>query len=130
MGAAHARAIGPTCEVSGPRANERAHARCEERRQLARSEQFRMQLNWVNFQQCPQTLQFQQYGCAVRHGVGGIACDIRGKLAGRESCAATQSSAGSAASDVPAAWRSEYRRRKQPAQAPPRQIKGPRTGSH
>ena len=130
QGAAHARAIGPTCEVSDLRANERAHARGEERRQLARSEQFRMQLNWVNFQQCPQTLQFQQYGCAVRHGVGGIACDIRGKLAVRESCAATQSSAGSAASDVPAAWRSEYRRRKQPAQAPPRQIKGPRTGSH
>ena len=35
QGAAHARAIGPTCEVSDPRANERAHARGEERRQLA-----------------------------------------------------------------------------------------------
>ena len=56
----------------------RAHARGEERRQLARSQQFRMQLNWVNFQQYLQTLQFQQYGYEVRHGVGGIACDIRG----------------------------------------------------
>jgi len=37
-----------------------------------------MQLNWVNFQQYLQTLQFQQYGYEVRHGVGGIACDIRG----------------------------------------------------
>ena len=55
-GAAHTNTIGPTCEVSGPRANQRVHVRGEERRQLARSEQFRMQLNWVNFQQCPQTL--------------------------------------------------------------------------
>ena len=106
-----------------------------------RSEQFRMQFDWVNFQSCPQTLQFQQYGCAVRHSVGGIACDIRGKLAGRESCAATHSTAGStatgaagsaagsAASDVPVAWHGEYRRRKRPTQAPPRQIKGPRTGT-
>ena len=52
-----------------------------------------MQFDWVNFQQCPQTLQFQQYGCAVRHSVGGIACDIRGKLAGRESCTTTHSTA-------------------------------------
>ena len=62
-----------------------------------RSEQFRMQFDWVNFQSCPQTLQFQRYECAVRHSVGGIACDIRGKLAGRESCAATHSTAHSAA---------------------------------
>jgi len=106
-----------------------------------RSEQFRMQFDWVNFQSCPQTLQFQRYECAVRHSVGGIACDIRGKLAGRESCAATHSTAGStatgaagsaagsAASDVPVAWHGEYRRRKRPTQAPPRQIKGPRTGT-
>ena len=51
----------------------------------------------MNFQQSPQTLQSQRYGCAVRHSVGGIACDIRGKLAGRESCATTHSTAGSAA---------------------------------
>ena len=70
QGAAHARAIGPTCEVSDPRANERAHARGEERKQLARSEQFRMQFDWVNIQQRPQTLQSQQYGCAVRHSAG------------------------------------------------------------
>ena len=34
-GAAHAHAIGPTCEVSDPRAKCRAHVRGEERRQLA-----------------------------------------------------------------------------------------------
>ena len=65
QGAAHARAIGspcglegpradwrvpvriggPTREVSNPRANKRAHVRGEERRQLARSEQFRMQFD-------------------------------------------------------------------------------------
>ena len=76
VGVAHAHTIGPTREVSDPRARCRAHARGEERRQLARSEQFRMQFDWVNFQQRPQTLQFQQYGNAVRHSVGGIACDI------------------------------------------------------
>ena len=54
----------------------------------------------MNFQQCPQTLQFQRYGRAARHSVGGIACDIRGKLAGRESCATTHSTAGSAATDA------------------------------
>ena len=31
---------------------------------------------------------------------GGIACDIRGKLAGRESCTTTHSTAGSAATDA------------------------------
>ena len=31
---------------------------------------------------------------------GGIACDIRGKLAGRESCTTTHSIAGSAATDA------------------------------
>ena len=65
-----AHTIGPTREVSGPRANQRTHARGEERKQLARSEQFRMQFDWVNFQQRPQTLQSQQYGCAVRHSAG------------------------------------------------------------
>ena len=40
-----ARNSGPTCEVLDPRANERVHARGEERRQLARSEQFRMQFD-------------------------------------------------------------------------------------
>ena len=35
-GAAHTHTIGPTCEVSGPRANQRVHVRGEERRQLAR----------------------------------------------------------------------------------------------
>ena len=75
----------------------RAHARGEERRQLARSQQFRMQFDWVNFQQYLQTLQFQRYGRAARHSVGGIACDIHGKLTGRDSCATTRSTAGSAA---------------------------------
>ena len=70
LGAAHAHTIRPTREVSDPRANQRVHARGEERRQLARSEQFRMQFDWVNFQQRPQTLQSQQYGCAVRHSAG------------------------------------------------------------
>ena len=51
----------------------------------------------MNFQQCPQTLQSQRYGCVVWRGVGGIACDIRGKLAGRGSCAAARGTAGSAA---------------------------------
>ena len=40
-----ARNSGSTREVSNPRANERAHVRGEERRQLARSEQFRMQFD-------------------------------------------------------------------------------------
>ena len=150
-GAAHAHTIGPTREVSDPRAYHRTHARSVGPRRIpsdprarrgtqaarARSQQFRMQFNWVNFQQCPQTLQSQRYGRAERHSVGGIACDIHGKLTGRESCATTHSTAssaagstaGSAASDVPAAWHSEDRRRKRPAQAPPRQIKGPRTDS-
>ena len=100
----HVRIRGPAPAIADPRANERAHVCGEERRQLARLEQFRMQFDWVNFQSCPQTLQFQRYGCAVRHSVGGIACDIHGKLAGRESCAATHSTAGSAASDVPVTW--------------------------
>ena len=56
-----------------------------------------MQFDWVNFQQYLQTLQFQRYGRAVRHSVGGIACDIHGKLTGRESCATTRSTASSAA---------------------------------
>ena len=56
-----------------------------------------MQFDWVNFQQYLQTLQFQRYGCVVWRGVGGIACDIRGKLAGRGSCAAARGTAGSAA---------------------------------
>ena len=75
----------------------RVPARGEERRQLARSQQFRMQFDWVNFQQYLQTLQFQRYGRAARHSVGGIACDIHGKLTGRDSCATTRSTAGSAA---------------------------------
>ena len=45
-----ARNSGSTREVSNPRANERVHVRGEERRQLARSEHFRMQFDWVNFQ--------------------------------------------------------------------------------
>ena len=75
----------------------RVPARGEERRQQARSQQFRMQFDWVNFQQYLQTLQFQRYGRAARHSVGGIACDIHGKLTGRDSCATTRSTAGSAA---------------------------------
>ena len=75
----------------------RVPARGEERRQLARSQQFRMQFDWVNFQQYLQTLQFQRYGRAARHSVGGIACDIRGKLTGRDSCATTHSTASSTA---------------------------------
>ena len=51
----------------------------------------------MNFQQCPQTLQFQRYGRAARHSVGGIACDIHGKLTGRDSCATTHSTASSTA---------------------------------
>ena len=37
----------------------------------------------------------------MRHGVGGIACDIHGKLAGRESCTTTRGTAGSAATSAP-----------------------------
>ena len=81
----------------------RVPARGEERRQLARSQQFRMQFDWVNFQQYLQTLQFQRYGRAARHSVGGIACDIHGKLTGRESCATTRSTAGSTAGSSPVA---------------------------
>ena len=33
---AQVRVIGPTCDLSGPRANQRVHVRGEERRQLAR----------------------------------------------------------------------------------------------
>ena len=69
---------GPAPVIADPGAKCRIHVRGEERRQLARSEQFRMQFDWVNFQQYLQTLQSQRYGCAVRHSVGGIACDIRG----------------------------------------------------
>ena len=67
-----ARAALPTRKVSGPGAHERARV-CGER---TSSEQFRMQFEWVNFQQCLQTLQFQRCECVTRHGVGGIACDI------------------------------------------------------
>ena len=45
QGAAHAHAIGPTRGLESPRAYHRAHARCEERRQQARSEQFRTQFD-------------------------------------------------------------------------------------
>ena len=92
-----ARNSGSTREVSNPRACHRTHVRSVGPTRAARNagssrlEQFRMQFDWVNFQQCPQTLQFQRYGYEVRHGVGGIACDIRGKLAGRESCTTTYS---------------------------------------
>ena len=49
-----------------------------------------MQFDWVNFQQHLQTLQFQRCECVTRHRSGGIACDIRGKLAQRESCTAAR----------------------------------------
>ena len=49
---AQARIRGPTCEASGPRACERTS-----------SEQLRMQFDWVNVQQCLQTLQFQRCEC-------------------------------------------------------------------
>ena len=62
---------GPTREVSGPGAHERARV-CGER---TSSEQFRMQFDWVNFQQFLQTLQFQRCGCVVRYGARGIACE-------------------------------------------------------
>ena len=98
-GAAHARIIEPTREVSGPGAHERAHVRAGALGEAARrsgdgeagpharwrarvcgertsSEQFRMQFDWVNFQQCLQTLQFQRCVCVTRHRGGGIACDI------------------------------------------------------
>ena len=100
---------GPAPAIAGPRANQWIHARsvgstCAARNAgSSRLEQFRMQFDWVNFQQYLQTLQFQRYGRAVRHGVGGIACDIHGKLTGRESCAATHSTAGSTAGDL-ARW--------------------------
>jgi len=45
QGAAAAHIIGPTREVSNPRAYHRIHVRGEERRQLARSQQFRMQFD-------------------------------------------------------------------------------------
>ena len=48
------------CEASGPRACERTS-----------SEQFRMQFDWVNVQQCLQTLQFQRCECVARYRVGG-----------------------------------------------------------
>ena len=63
---------GPAPVIADPGAKCRIHVRGEERRQLARLEQFRMQFDWVNLQQYLQTLQFQRYGCAVRHSVGGI----------------------------------------------------------
>ena len=88
---------GPAPVIADPGAKCRIHVRGEERRQLARLEQFRMQFDWVNFQQYLQTLQFQRYGRAARHSVGGIACDIRGKLTGRDSCATTHSAASSTA---------------------------------
>ena len=109
LGGAAAHAIRPPRGLEGPRANQRTHARmsgstCAARNAgSSRLEQFRMQFDWVNFQQYLQTLQFQRYGRAVRHGVGGIACDIHGKLTGRESCATTRSTAGSAATSAPVA---------------------------
>ena len=102
LGGAAAHAIRPPRGLEGPRANQRTHARmsgstCAARNAgSSRLEQFRMQFDWVNFQQYLQTLQFQRYGRAARHSVGGIACDIHGKLTGRDSCATTRSTAGSA----------------------------------
>ena len=66
-------------------------------------------------QQRLQTLQFQRCECVTRYRVGGIACDIRGKLAQRESCTAAHGAVGGA----PVAWHGGYRRRKQPVQATP-----------
>ena len=74
-----------------------------------------MQFDWVNFQQYLQTLQFQRCEYVMRHRGGGIACNIRGKLAQRESCTAARGTVGSA----PVAWHGGYRRRKQPVQATP-----------
>ena len=50
----------------------------------------------MNFQQHLQTLQFQRYGNAARHRIGGIACDIRGLPTQWESYSATRAAAGSA----------------------------------
>jgi len=59
---------------SGQAAAKRARVRVTS----TRSEQFRMQFDWMNFQQRLQTLQFNRYGRVVRRSVGGIACNIRG----------------------------------------------------
>ena len=75
---AYARGVEHTRGSGGPRACHRTHVRGEERRQLARSERFRMQFDWVDFQRCLLALRFLRYGCVVGRGVGGIACDIRG----------------------------------------------------
>ena len=44
----------------------------------ARSKQFRMQFDYLNIQQTPQTLQFQRCECRARSNLGGIACEIGG----------------------------------------------------
>ena len=44
----------------------------------ARSKQFRMQFDYLNIQQSPQTLQFQRCEFVLQTNLGGIACDIGG----------------------------------------------------
>ena len=55
-----------------------------------------MQFDWVNVQQCLQTLQFQRCECVARHRVGGIACDILRLPVQWESCAAADGADGGA----------------------------------
>ena len=63
-----------------------------------------MQFDRVNFQQLPQTLQFQRCECVRRQSIRGIACDIRGQHPQRESY-----SAGSAAARAAARRRRRWR---------------------
>ena len=58
----------------------------------------------MNFQQLPQTLQFQRCECVRRQSIRGIACDIRGQHPQRESY-----SAGSAAARAAARRRRRWR---------------------
>ena len=71
----------------------------------------------MNIQQRLQTLQFQRCEYVARHRVGGIACDILGKLAQWESYSTARAALRSTAGGMPVSWHGEYRRRKQPAQA-------------
>ena len=126
----HARSVGPPCGLESPRAYHQTHARSVgPTRESAgprarRGTQTASALGAVSHATQLGELSTVSANVAIptiwlrgATQCRGIACDIRGKLTQRESCATTHSTAGSAASDVPAAWHGGYRRRKQPAQA-------------
>ena len=70
----------------------------------------------MNFQQCPQTLQSQQYGCAVRHSAGELHATFAESSPSGSHALPPIAPPVAAPVAQPAAWHGEYRQHKRPAQ--------------